>query len=72
MKICMEYCSHDYLSEYEANEKRIQHFDELDLMRYGFPITPVYEASERLREIVGNKFTNEIIMKFKLIGVDLD
>lgn len=44
LRICMDYCSYDYLSEYEANEKRIQHFDELDLMRYGYPIGPVYEG----------------------------
>lgn len=72
MQICVNYCSVEYLSEFETNEKRIQHFDELQLMRYGYPICSIYAAAEKLRQLVGNKWTNEIINKFKLSGIDID
>lgn len=31
----------------------------------------VHEASEKLREMLGNGFINDIITKFRLIAVDL-
>lgn len=70
MSICLDYCSYDYLSEFEANEKRIIYFDKLELQKYGYPIVAVYDAAERLQHLVGNKWVGEITIKFKLSGID--
>ncbi|XP_037035076.1 uncharacterized protein LOC119073607 [Bradysia coprophila] len=70
MKISLDYCLEDYMSEFETNEKRIKQFDELELYIYGHPIPPIYDAVEKFKEIVGNSWDNEIISKFKLIKIE--
>lgn len=72
MRICLDYCSDDYKCEFESNEKRIQQFDELELYNCGYPIPTIYDAADKLEDIVGNTWENEIVLKFRLTGIDLD
>lgn len=72
MRIIVDYCSVDYMSEFESNEKRVQQFNELELYRCNYPIPSIYEAAQKLTEIVGNGWKNDIIQKFRLIGIDFD
>lgn len=72
MRISLDYCSDDYLSDFEPNEKRIKQFNQLDLYRFGYPIVSVYEAAGKLETIVGKKWRSEIIDKFRLSGIDCD
>lgn len=72
MRICLDYCSVDYMSDFELNEKRLQQFHELELYRWGYPISAVYNAADKLEEIVGKGYQNEIALKFALIGIDID
>lgn len=70
MQISLDYSLEDYMSEFESNEKRVKQFNELDLYQFGHPIPPIYEAVDKLKEIVGNSWEHEIVSKFKLIKID--
>lgn len=72
MKVAIDYCSADYMSEFESNEKRLKQFDELELYKCGYPIVPVFDAADKLEEIVGKVWENAITEKFSLHGIDLD
>lgn len=72
MRISLDYCSDDYLSEFESNEKRVKQFDELELYTSGYPISPVFAAADRLLAIVGKSWESEIVSKFRLSRIDCD
>lgn len=72
MQICLDYCFDDYMSDFESNEKRIQQFNELELYQCSYPIPTVDEAAEKFREMFGTGWEKEIIVKFKLSGIDVD
>ncbi len=75
MRISMDYCSDDYLSAFESNEKRLKQFDELELYKFGYPISPVVAAADKLLALLasfGKGWETEIINKFRLSGIDCD